>query len=126
MHPQLLDAPAAAALFVLKLQAVRQALDTGQIPGVKIGREWRIWAPAAVERILGPQAMRELTSPPPGHVEPGAVTVAELSMLLGLHEKTTSRLLRDGALPGQKVGATWRVYCPQIREHIAAGQAPAA
>ena len=37
------------------------------------------------------------------------LTVGDLSKLLQLHEDTVRRLLRDGQLPGRKIGKSWRV-----------------
>lgn len=43
-------------------------------------------------------------------VEDEVLTAEEAALLLKISEKTLLRLVRDGDLPGQKVGRAWR-FC---------------
>lgn len=122
MHPQLLDIAGAAALLRMTPQRLRYALEDGDVPGTKVGREWRMWGPAVVAKILGEEAVADLASAPADFLEPVVVDSHELAELLGFTAQTVSKLLRDGALPGQKIGVAWRSYWPVIRQRIATGQ----
>ena len=37
-------------------------------------------------------------------------TVEEVSELLHVHKRTVQARLRDGTIPGKKLGGTWRIY----------------
>jgi excisionase family DNA binding protein len=42
------------------------------------------------------------------------LTVAELSALLQIHKSTIYRLLREGKLPGFRIGSDWRFAIEEI------------
>lgn len=130
MHPQLLDVPAVAAMIGRSKPTVRRWATDGDIPGTRIGGQWRFWHPSLMTSVLGPEAATgEAIAMPAGFVEPRVVDVAELADLLGMHERTLALLVRNGEVPARKTGGRWMAYWPPIRERIIAGQplvAPAA
>ena len=46
------------------------------------------------------------------------LTVAEVSEILRIGEKTIRDLLRDGALPGVKIGKAWRIPEDDLKNYI--------
>ena len=123
MHPLLMDLEAAAAAIATQPDTARRQAVSGQLPGTRVGGQWRFWAPALVGAVAGPEAASHLAGQllPPGHVEPGVVDVAELADLLGIAPRTVAGLMRAGTIPARKSGQ-WRAYWPVIRDRIAAGQ----
>jgi excisionase family DNA binding protein len=47
----------------------------------------------------------------------GVLTVTEVAVALRVHPETVRRLLRDGALAGEKVGSVWRVHADALSRH---------
>ena len=122
MHPHVLDVEGAALLMRASPAATRRWVHDGEIPGTRVGGQWRFWAPALLERVIGAEAARHAVPPlPDGHAEPGIVDSGELAKLLGLPDRTMTMLMRQGRVPGEKVGGTWRAYWPCIRDKIATG-----
>ena len=122
MHPHLLDAEGVAVLVGSSPAAVRRWAHAGEIPGTRVGGQWRFWAPAVLERVIGAEPARSaVPALPDGHTEPGVVASGELADLLGLPDRTVTMLMRQGRIPGEKVGGQWRSYWPWIQQRIAAG-----
>jgi excisionase family DNA binding protein len=122
MHPHVLDAEGVAVLVRSSPAAVRRWAHDGEIPGTRVGGQWRFWAPAVLERVIGAEPARSaVPALPDGHTEPGVVASGELADLLGLPDRTVTMLMRQGRIPGEKVGGQWRSYWPWIRQRIAAG-----
>ena len=123
MHPQLLDVPAVAAMIGRSSPTVRRWATDGEIPGTRIGGQWRFWRSSLITSVLGPDAAEgEAVAMPEGFVEPRVVDVAQLADLLGIHERTLALLVRNGEVPARKTGGRWMAYWPPIRERIIAGQ----
>lgn len=123
MHPQLVDLDDVAELIAVSTATARRWAAAGKIPGVRVGGQWRFWAPAVLTAVVGPEAVGHAPAPPAGYIEPGVVPAADLADLLGIHPRTVSVLLLAGEIPARKVGHQWRAYWPAIRDRIAAGQA---
>jgi excisionase family DNA binding protein len=121
MHPLVLDLEGAAAMIAVSPNTARRWAATGQIPGSRIGGQWRFWTPSLLESAVGADAAAHAQGLPEGYVEPSAVGVAQLADLLGIHQRTIAVLLRQGDIPAKKIGYLWRAYWPEIRDHIAAG-----
>ena len=121
MHPHLMDLDGVARTLAVSSVTARRWASDGRIPGVRIGGQWRFWAPAVLTRAVGPEAASHVPALPPGHTDPTIVGTAQLAELLGIHEQTVTVLLRKGAIPATKVGHQWRAYWPNIRDRIAAG-----
>ncbi len=51
-------------------------------------------------------------------------TVKEAAAYLKLHPKTVYRLLKQGNIPAQRVGGTWRLYRGRLRRWLAAPRQP--
>ena len=49
------------------------------------------------------------------------MTCAEAAAYLRLHERTIGRLLKQGVLPGVKVGRQWRLRKADLDAHLAGG-----
>lgn len=122
MHPLLRDLEGAATLIRSTRATTRRRAVAGEIPGSLVGHQWRFWAPAVLASLFGEQAITMGPQLPDDHTEPDVIGLAELSDLLGMHPRTVGALLRDGQIPGQKLGIQWRIYWPQIRDKIAAGE----
>ena len=50
------------------------------------------------------------------------MTCAEAAAYLRLHERTIGRLLKQGALPGVKVGRQWRLRRADLDAYLAGGR----
>jgi excisionase family DNA binding protein len=60
-------------------------------------------------------------------VEPEYLTSEEVARKLRIHERTVRRLLADGKLPGQRIGAKkWRISAGALKAYMEGGQPPAA
>lgn len=122
MHPRLLDLPATAALVGMSPQTIRNWTASGRIPGVRVGGSWRWWRPAVLAAVVGSESAQRSEAREPEVDEPGIVGVTQMAGLLGIHDRTVNELLRQGALPGRKIGGTWRISWPDVRDAIAEGR----
>ena len=60
-------------------------------------------------------------------MEDELLTVEEAAGRLKMHPVTVRRLLRDGQLPGRKIGARqWRISADVLKAYVDGGQKPAA
>ena len=60
-------------------------------------------------------------------MEDELLTVEEAAGRLKMHPVTVRRLLRDGQLPGRKIGARqWRISADALKAYVDGGQKPAA
>ena len=50
--------------------------------------------------------------------QPKYLTVDELSDLLGIHKGTIYRLLKEGKLPGFRIGSDWRFSVGEIERWL--------
>ncbi len=56
--------------------------------------------------------------------EPEYLTPQEVAEKLRIHERTVRRLLADGKLPGQRIGARkWRVSAAALKAYMEGGHA---
>ncbi|GAA2027447.1 helix-turn-helix domain-containing protein [Pseudokineococcus marinus] len=122
MHPRLLDLRATAALVAVTPQTARNWAHAGRIPGVRVGGSWRFWRPAVLAAVVGPESAQRSEAREPEVDEPGIVGIKQLADLLGVHDRTVNELLRRGQLPGRKIGNSWRLSWPDIRDAIAEGR----
>lgn len=59
-------------------------------------------------------------------VEPEYLTSEEVAGKLRIHERTVRRLLADGKLPGQRIGAKkWRISAGALKAYMEGVQPPA-
>ena len=54
----------------------------------------------------------------PDNKIPRLYTAQEVADALRIHKETALRLLRDGKIPGFKIGYDWRVSEEQLNEYI--------
>lgn len=60
-------------------------------------------------------------------MDEGLLTVEQAAEHLQMHPDTVRRLLREGSLPGVKLGKRqWRISAAALRKHMEGGKAPAA
>ena len=60
-------------------------------------------------------------------VEPEYLTPEEVAGKLRIHERTVRRLLADGKLPGQRIGAKkWRISAAALNSYLEGNQPAAA
>jgi excisionase family DNA binding protein len=58
-------------------------------------------------------------------VDDELLTVDEAAGRLKMHPVTVRRLLRDGQIPGRKIGARqWRISAAVLRAYVEGGQKP--
>lgn len=50
------------------------------------------------------------------------VTVEQAAEALHLHKDTVRRLLRDGKMPGARVGGQWRIHAARLEEYLKTGK----
>jgi excisionase family DNA binding protein len=55
---------------------------------------------------------------------PGLLTLAEAAAYLRVHRRTMSRLLRQGVIPGTKIGRQWRVRAADLDAAVASQTDP--
>lgn len=94
-----------AARLDLDVDTVVLLLAQGALPGCKLAGSWRIWWPAVLERLARDPAGEVLRAPVVAH-------------RLGLSEAAVLRLLAQGALPGRKLGKSWRIWWPAVVESL--------
>jgi len=118
----LTDLKGAAMLIAAQPATTRRMAAAGEVPGTRVGGQWRFWKPALLTRVAGADAAAHALGDYHPSDDPGVVDIHELADLLGLSEGRLSLLLRQGDVPATKVGRQWRAYWPAIRDRIAAGQ----
>lgn len=116
MHPDVLTLQGAADLLGVSAQTVRRRILAGELPAGKVAAEWRLWRPALLELLTG-QAQ-------PVQIDKQAIGTRELGARVGLSDQAVRRNVRQGVIPGVRVGATWRIYWPTIVESLQHRQEP--
>lgn len=121
MHPDVLDIPAAARLLALSKSSTYRAVRAGEIPGWRLGSQWRLWRPAVLRAVGGAAAEGEHPLIPED--EPQVIDRAALAALLDIAPQTCLTLLQQGAIPSRRVGGTYRIYWPNVRQLMIDGTA---
>ena len=95
-----------------------QHVQKGLIPASRIGAEWRYWRPLMITRLF-PEV-----GPVPDDADPDTdvITIEELARRLHLSVPTVRMRIEDRSIPASRVGKTWRIYWPTIRDRLAAGE----
>lgn len=100
------------------LKLGRSALATqiteGGIPVSRIGGEYRFWRPLLLRQIFGKELRAE--------AGPDVITPAELAVTLRLTYETVRARLMDGSIPARRIGSTYRIWWPEVREYLETGQ----
>ena len=96
---------------------IGQHIQKGLIPASRLGSEWRFWRPLVLARLF-PEV--ELVST--DDADPDIITIEELAARLRLSVPTVRMRIEDQSIPASRVGKTWRVYWPTIRDRLAKGQ----
>lgn len=128
MHPDVLDIPATAQLLGLSKSATYRLVRSGAIPAWRLGGQWRLWRPAVIRAVAGPEEAKR--HPSPAEDEPKLIDIATLSDLLDVTPPTCHVLMKDGTIPSQQVGRRLRVWWPNVRQlmiegSVVEGQGPA-
>lgn len=106
---ELLTVAEVAELLKLNQQTVRNWIDAGQLPAVRVGpRRVRVTR-AALEGILEPTST---TAPRPKPFERDFLTVVEVAELLRLNQQTVRNWIDGGRLQAVRVGER-RVRVPR-------------
>ena len=119
MHPLLMDLDDVAALLREHVSTVGDRARRGDIPGARVGAQWRFWRPAVMRLAVGDVVAARLSAPQDD--DPELVSPAEIADLLGISMATTMTLLHSGDIPAGRVGGRWHIYWPAIRDAIAEG-----
>lgn len=86
----------AAKFLQLSPEYIKKKVETGEIPGQRIGRAWR-FSRAALERWRISSAKY-----------PPVMTLAEAARFLRLPPKYIQEKVKTGEIPGQRIGRAWR------------------
>lgn len=119
MHPDVLDIPQAAALLSLSKSTTYRAVRSGEIPAWRLGSQWRLWRPAVLRAVGGEDAEDEHPLIPVD--EPQVLDRAELARLLDIAPQTCLTLIRQGVIPSRRVGGSYRIYWPSVRQKMIDG-----
>lgn len=106
-----------ASWLALSIPTLMARVRDGEVPGSRIGAEWRFWRPALRARLFPHEAPAE-----PHRIEAEVVTTAQLAELLQLTGETVRARIEDGSIPASKIGNQWRIYWPAIRARLEAGE----
>lgn len=114
MHPEVLDIPATAQLLSLSKSSTYRVVRSGEIPAWRLGQQWRLWRPAVLRALAGPDAEEQHPLHPAD--DPELIEPATLARLLDIAPQTCLALLREGAIPSRRVGASTRIWWPSVRQ----------
>lgn len=114
MHPDVLDIPSAAELLALSKSSTYRLVRRAEIPAWRLGQQWRLWRPAVLQVVAGPDAEEQHPMYPPD--DPELIDRVTLGELLDISPETCRMLLRDGTIPSRRVGASTRIWWPTIRQ----------
>lgn len=122
MHPAIHSIETLADTMGVHAITVRRWIAARTVPASRVGRAWRMWGPAVVERLFGDAVQAGAHVADPGPEPPEIVDIVTVAELLGISESTARTLVRSGALPAARVGRTYRLHWPTIRDRIARGE----
>ncbi|ABM27109.1 helix-turn-helix domain-containing protein [Nitratidesulfovibrio vulgaris] len=54
-------------------------------------------------------------------IEPIGYNLEEMSEALRIHPETLAKLLREGVIPGRKIGREWRISPRAVEDWLASG-----
>lgn len=114
MHPDVLDIPAAATLLAVGKPSVYRLVRAGDVPAWRLGGQWRMWRPAILRAVAGPEVEQQHPMTPAG--DPEMISASTLAELLDISLPTCHALINDGTIPARKVGATTRIWWPSVRQ----------
>lgn len=114
MHPDVLDIPATAQVLSLSKSSTYRVVRSGEIPAWRLGQQWRLWRPAVLRALAGPEVEEQHPLHPTG--DPELIDPATLADLLDIAPQTCLLLLREGAIPSRRVGASTRIWWPSVRQ----------
>jgi excisionase family DNA binding protein len=103
--PNILLPEQLAERLALPVPQIVELLESGELPGRRLGDQWRAYWPAVVASF---------------EHDPSAdvISVSVLAQRLGIQEATTRRLLADGILPGRQLGKSWFIWWPAVVDHL--------
>lgn len=114
MHPDVLDIEATASLLSLSKTSTYRVVRSGEIPAWRVGKQWRLWRPAVLLAVGGPEVERDHPMYPKG--DPELIDRFALAELIDLAPATCLLLLRNGTIPSRRVGASTRIWWPNVRQ----------
>lgn len=114
MHPDVLDIDATADLLAMSKRSVYGIVRAGDVPAWRLGQQWRLWRPAVLRAVGGPEV--EVSNPLHPEDDPGVVTTKTLAELLNITPATCRALLKDGSIPSRRVGHSTRIWWPNVRQ----------
>lgn len=133
-YPSVLKLDEVATLLRLTRQATSRLIRIGQLPGFRVGGEWRVlrsqlqdvmdgrWSPGSGNGLPAQDSgvLPELAS------YPMVLKLDEVASLLRVNRQVLGRLLHHGQLPGFRAGGAWRVQRDRIQDLIAGRWTPSA
>lgn len=114
MHPDVLDIPATAKLLAVSKPSVYRLVRAGEVPAWRLGGQWRMWRPAVLRAVAGPEAEDQHPMVPEG--DPELLDTHALADLLDISVPTCHTLLGDGTIPSRRVGSRVRIWWPAVRQ----------
>lgn len=120
-HPAIVTLEILAAELGRDTRTVSRLVRNGRLPGVLIGRQYRMWHPAVLATL------REETYSDAAQDDPWAasttISTATCARGLGLASSTIRSCIDSGDIPATRLGPHWAVLWPDLRDRIA-GTAP--
>lgn len=117
--PRILMTSEVAAWLSLTEPTITQHIHNGLIPASRLGSEWRFWRPSLLARLF-PEA--EPVSVDEDEEGPDIITIEQLAERLQLSVPTIRLRIDDGSLPASRIGKTWRIYWPTIKDRLVRGE----
>ena len=98
----MLSLPEVAELLQVHNNTVYDLLKAGDLPGVKVGRDWRIRAELLAKFLRDHGAVRVITGD-------RMLTTDDVGAELRATRDTVREMCSDGRLPAAKIGQLWRI-----------------
>lgn len=132
--PSVLKLDEVAAMLRLTRQATSRLIRIGQLPGFRVGGEWRVLRSRLQDVMDGRWSPPSGSGSPEGDEGvlpelagyPSVLKLDEVASLLRVNRQVVGRLLHHGQLPGFRAGGAWRVRRDRIQDLIAGRWTPPA
>lgn len=115
--PRVMTTSEVAKWLSLTEPTITQHIQKSLIPASRIGAEWRFWRPLLLTRLFP-----EAESVASDDDDPDIITIEELAARLRLSVPTVRMRIDDHSIPASRIGKTWRIYWPTIRDRLAEGK----
>lgn len=126
--PDILTTEELAHRWGVTPQTIRALAANGEIPGLRVGKNWRYSYPAvhyALTHYGQPQALQVYAIPAAGRGDTDVLSTEDLAERLGVTTKTIRSLVARGVIPALRIGRNWRYsYRAALHALTQAGRPP--